>query len=107
MTSTGVPLRRPGAWQIEPDERLLELLRGEGWTSPETLAAKPNVHLTTWMVERRLRMLADAGLVAPLDRDYDLYYLTTGRVNLSIVPPDGECLQPPFSRRRLHVAKRI
>ena len=39
--------------------------------------------------------------------DLDFVQRERGRVNLSMVPPDGESLQPPFSRRRLHMAKRI
>jgi len=77
MTLSSVPLRRCATWQIETDDRLLELLRGEGWTSPRSLAAKPTVHLSVREVRRRLRMLADGGLVAPSDPDFDLYHLTT------------------------------
>ena len=77
MSAHRVFLRRCASWQIEPDDRLLEALRVEGWTSPGTLAAKPAIRLTRRQIRARLRLLADAELVAPHDRDYDLYHLTT------------------------------
>lgn len=68
--------RRSALWQIEPDDRLLERLRGLGWTHPRTLARMPSVWLTYRQVKDRLRMLADAELVAPMDDDWDQFHIT-------------------------------
>lgn len=68
--------RRSALWQIEPDDRLLEHLRGLGWTHPRTLAGMPSIWLTQRQVKERLRMLADAELVAPMDTDFDSYHIT-------------------------------
>lgn len=76
MPSTSIPVRRTATWQIAPDEKILEALRGEGWTSPRVLSSTPGVWLTTRQVRERLRMLADAELVAPGDEDYGLWHIT-------------------------------
>lgn len=84
--SSSPPLRRTASWQIAPDERLLEALRGAGWTHPRTLATTPGVWLTHRQGCERLRLLADGELVAPSDDDFDLYHITAqGREYL-----DGE-----------------
>jgi len=44
--------------------------------TPYSIAMESHVHLTTTGVKRRFRILADAGLVAPSDDDYDLFHLT-------------------------------
>lgn len=73
-------MRKTARWQIEPDERILESLREEGWTSARTLARKPNIWLPHREVKRRLRMLADGELVVPSTPDFDLYHITTDGV---------------------------
>lgn len=79
-------IRLNADWMTRADERLCEELRGRGWTHPRVLAASPSVYLPYREVCKRLRMLADAELVAPSDDDYDLYHITTdGKLYL-----DGE-----------------
>lgn len=92
MTASSVPVRYNAGWQIEPDERILEALCGEGWTSPGAIAMKPSVRLTTRQVRRRLRMLADGELVAPMDDDFDFYHITT----------EGELYLKGVRRQELH-----
>lgn len=76
-------LRAAAGWQIQPDDRILEYLMRSGWTSPYAVSHESHIHLTTTQVKRRLRMLADAELVAPFDDDFDLHHITTdGRLYL-------------------------
>lgn len=60
---------------VTPDERLLERLEEEGWSTPRSLARA--VGEPTGVTRDRLRLLADAGLVAFATGDYDLVHLTT------------------------------
>lgn len=70
-------IRLNADWMTQADERLLEVLEGGGWMHPRVIARAPSVRLSYRLVQRRLRMLADAELVAPSDDDFDLYHLTT------------------------------
>jgi len=86
MGHVAYTVRLAAKWQREPDDRLLEVLKENGWMTPYSMAMESHIHLTTTGVKRRLRILADAELVAPSDDDYDLFHLTTdGRLYL-----DGE-----------------
>jgi hypothetical protein len=68
-------VRGMAAWMLACDERLMERLNEEGWSTAPPLATA--VGLPTGMVRDRLRMLADAGLVAFATPDLDLVHLTT------------------------------
>jgi hypothetical protein len=68
-------VRRMAQWMVTSDERLLERLEEEGWSTPRSLARA--VDQPTGITRDRLRLLADAGLVAFATNDYDLVHLTT------------------------------
>lgn len=69
-------IRLNAEWMEQPDERILETLKGEGWMHPRMIASAPSVYLSYRQVCERLRMLADGDLVALSDDDFDLYHLT-------------------------------
>lgn len=69
-------IRLNAEWMQQCDERILEVLEGEGWVHPRFISRFAGIHLSYRLVQRRLRMLADGGLVAPHDDDYDLYHIT-------------------------------
>lgn len=69
-------IRLNADWMTQVDERLLEVLEESGWMHPRVIARTPSVGLSYRLVRRRLRMLADAELVAPSDDDFDLYHIT-------------------------------
>lgn len=83
MSDSVPPIRSSAIWQQGHDDRILEVLDKDGWLSPYQIANEPSVWLPTFRVKRRLRLLADAELVAPFDDDFDLYHITTdGRLYL-------------------------
>lgn len=57
------------------DDRLLELLREEGWSSPSIAASRPSLHASRARCRERFRWLTYAGLAAPFADD--CYELTT------------------------------
>jgi hypothetical protein len=57
------------------DDRLLERLEEEGWSTTRSLATA--VGMPVGLTRDRLLLLADAGLVAFATNDYDLVHLTT------------------------------
>lgn len=57
------------------DDRLLERLDEEGWSTARSLSTA--VGVPAGVARDRLRLLADAGLVAFATNDYDLVHLTT------------------------------
>ena len=66
---------------IQLDDRILEFICEEGWSSPEIMAARPEFQASAAIINERCLWLASAGLIAPISGD--LYELTTwGRVYL-------------------------
>jgi hypothetical protein len=80
-------VRRAADWQRSVDDRILEHLAEEPWSSPRHMTSLPSVHATEAQVRDRCCRLADVGLVAWIDDEtLDLIELTTeGRLYL-----DGE-----------------
>lgn len=79
-------------WSL--DDRILEALSGDGWTTPESLSVIPGMHATEAQVEERCKVLADADLVTFLTEDADIVGLTTegeqyleGKVDVELYPP--------------------
>ena len=70
-------VRRPAEWMTALDERVLELLATEGWVTPRSIARQLSLRASAGRVRERCRLLAQAGLVAPLSRER-LHYGVTG-----------------------------
>lgn len=83
---------------LATDERLLERLDEEGWATARSLATA--LDLPRGVTRDRLRMLADAGLVAFATSDRDLVHLTTSGA-LYLEGERDQALYPhPFDRGR-------
>lgn len=96
----GVGFRRSAGWTQQLDERILEHLAEEDWSSPTVMASRPEFR---WASEARLRerceMLIYAGFVYPLAREM-LEITTWGSLYLN-----GELdarHQPHPTRNKLH-----
>lgn len=86
-------VRRTASWQQCIDDRILEHLRDESWSTPRYMARLQGVHATEAQVRERCRVLADTDLVAFLTDHEDLVELTTwgeryldGEVDVDLYP---------------------
>ena len=92
------PVRHNAAWMLACDERLLERLESEGWSTVRSLARA--VGLPRGTTRDRVRMLADAGLVAFATTDRDLVHLT-GSGTRYLAGERDQALHPhPFDQGR-------
>jgi hypothetical protein len=57
-------IRRSARWQERLDERILEVLADEPWSTPELLAVEVPIDVTEGQVRDRCKVLADADLLA-------------------------------------------
>lgn len=69
--------RKPARWMCTLDERILEHLGNRSWETPGTISTVPKFNASKSRVEERCEMLAEAGLVAPLYEDTDMYEITS------------------------------
>jgi DNA-binding FadR family transcriptional regulator len=71
-------MRKTATWMRQLDERLLEHLGEQDWSTPRMLAQHPRfeeMQVSRARIRERLQMLADAGLVG---REHeDIYEITT------------------------------
>lgn len=58
------------------DERIIEHLDDDGWATPATMSRSFCFTASEDRIEERCRALQDAGLVAPLYPDGEMYELT-------------------------------
>ena len=86
-------IRKTARWQQSIDDRILEHLRDESWSSAGIMSKKSGIHATEAQVRERCRVLADVDLVAFLTDDMDLVELTTtgkqyldGEVDVELYP---------------------
>lgn len=71
-------VRRAAEWQQSVDDRILEHLSEEPWSSPRHMASLRSVHATEAQIKDRCCQLADVGLVAWIDDEaLDLIELKT------------------------------
>lgn len=70
-------IRKTAHWQQSIDDRILEHLRDESWSTPKFIANMSHIHATEPQIRDRCRVLADVDLVAFLTEDLDLVELTT------------------------------
>lgn len=68
--------RQPAEWMCLLDERILENLQREGWSTAHIIERATTMNATRKRVAERLRMLTAAGLVAPIFEGSKMYELT-------------------------------
>lgn len=74
-------MRKSVFWMKQLDERILEHLDAEGWSTPFIMSREPGFTASPGHIKERLQMLQYAELVYPLHGD--MYELTTdGRLYL-------------------------
>ncbi|NLV06116.1 hypothetical protein GOC83_08240 [Haloarcula rubripromontorii] len=86
-------IRKTARWQQSIDDRILEHLRDDSWSTASQMAKIDRIHATEAQIQDRCRVLADADLVAFLTEDQDLVELTTegeqyleGEVDVELYP---------------------
>lgn len=67
--------RMSADWMVIWDDRILELLRDEGPNSPTPISDHDNIHVNKSTVSRRMRKLAEHGLIEPYPNG--VYGITT------------------------------
>lgn len=61
---------------IPLDERILEILRAEGWSTPRYIARKVSLWASVGRVRERNNMLMRAQLIGPLSPEFQNYDIT-------------------------------
>lgn len=87
-------IRRTAVWQESLDDRILEHLDEEPWSSPRHISSLPGIHATENQVRDRCCRLADVELVSWVDeQNLNLLEITTegslyleGKVDLKLYP---------------------
>ena len=86
-------IRKTARWQQCIDDRILEHLRDESWSTARQMSIMDGIHATEAQVQERCRVLADADLVAFLTDRQDMVELTTmgeqyldGEVDVELYP---------------------
>lgn len=69
--------RDPARWMCTLDERILERLADRPWSTPRSLSNRLKFNASQRRILERLRMLAQAGLVAPIYEGSDMYVITS------------------------------
>jgi hypothetical protein len=88
-------MRQSAGWMHQLDERIIEHLDAEGWATVATMQRAFCFSASEDRIEERCRALQDAGLIAPIYPDAEMFELTTvGRLYL-----DGELDADSLSRR--------
>jgi len=96
-------IRRTGAWMTTLDDRILEYLATDAAATPRTIVRAQRHPVSTARVRERLRVLSQAGYVAPWSDDYELYELTSaGRRYLDGEARADQIVPEPNPRRRGH-----
>ncbi|WP_336327870.1 hypothetical protein [Halovenus sp. HT40] len=70
-------IRKTAQWQWSLDDRILEHLHDESYSTAQRMSKLPGIHATKTQVQERCEVLAEADLVAFLTRDKDMVELTT------------------------------
>jgi len=86
-------IRRTATWMKSVDDRILEALDGDSWSTPRYLSSLRGIHATEAQVRERCEVLAEVELVAFLTADDDFVGLTTtgrqyleGKVDVELYP---------------------
>lgn len=92
--------RRTASWMCLLDERILEHLSDEPWSSPSIMASTFNFDASEDRIDERCRMLADAELVHFSFGDTDLVEITSWGMLYLNGEIDAES-QPESTKRAL------
>lgn len=68
--------RRPASWMCPLDERILEFIDREDWTSPRLIETETSMNASWGRAYERLKMLEQAGLVERIHRHGVMFELT-------------------------------
>lgn len=69
-------LRRSANWMCALDDRILEHLEQENWSSPKIMASRPRFRASQGRFQERCKMLSYAGLIAPIYEEANMYEIT-------------------------------
>lgn len=70
-------MRKSAEWMHQIDERIIEHLDEGGWASPSTMSRGFRFTASEARILERCEALSDAGLIAPIYEDADMFELTT------------------------------
>ena len=86
-------IRRNASWQERLDERILEVLDDESWSTPSVMVLDVPIEATKAQIQDRCKVLADAGLIAIEPDDGWMIHLKTrgklyleGEVDIDLYP---------------------
>jgi hypothetical protein len=83
-TACNMKPRRSGNWQKKVDDRILELLKSESWSTPSVMELEPHIHATEKQIQARCLRLADAELVGlSITEGWKVEITTKGRLYLA------------------------
>ncbi|RZH67191.1 hypothetical protein ELS17_15705 [Natrinema altunense] len=68
--------RKPACWMCTLDERILEHLSEDSWSTPRHMSQAVKLTASRGRVEERCLMLSQVGLVAPIFEDSNMYEIT-------------------------------
>jgi DNA-binding PadR family transcriptional regulator len=87
--------RQPAEWMCNLDERIMELLKREGWATARHIEREMRMNASEGRSYERLEMLTQAGLVGPIYEDANMYELTAEGVRYLEGELDAEALDRP------------
>ena len=70
-----IRFRRSAGWMEQTDDRILEHILEEGWSSPTVMASLTEFEAPKGILSDRCQMMVQVGFLAPLHGD--MYELTT------------------------------
>ncbi|QFU83369.1 hypothetical protein GCU68_12885 [Natronorubrum aibiense] len=68
--------RKPARWMCTLDERILEHLSEDPWSTPKYMSRAIKLTASRGRVEERCLMLSQVGLIAPIFNDSNMYEIT-------------------------------
>lgn len=68
--------RRPASWMCTLDERIIEYVAEDPMASPSIMESVMQFDASEPRIRERCRMLADAGLIAPITEDFEMHEVT-------------------------------
>lgn len=68
--------RKPARWMCTLDERILEWLSEDSWSTPRHMSRAVNLTASRGRVEERCQLLSQVGLAAPIFEDSQMYEIT-------------------------------
>ena len=68
--------RKPADWMVPLDERIMEILRAEGWSAPAYITRKVSLFASVGRTRERCRFLTHARMIEPLSQQLENYDIT-------------------------------